>query len=63
MPGSDATVQEAEPQEPCGRPARFAPNNRFGWPKEFLLPLIIEMEIPEVPEAIRGPSPPIDKET
>ncbi len=40
---------------------RFAPNDRYGWPEDFLLPLVIEFEPTEVPEAIRGPSPPIEQ--
>ncbi len=50
----------AEPEPLADVPARFAPNDRYGWPDDFLLPLVIEMETPEVPESIRGPSPPID---
>lgn len=42
-------------------PRRFTPNQRYGWPKDFLLPLIIEIEIPDVPEEIRGPSRPIEQ--
>lgn len=39
---------------------RFAPSGRHGWPDDFRLPLHIEIEIPEIPEEIRGPSPPIE---
>jgi len=41
-------------------PLRFAPNNRYGWPRDFLLPLDIQFEVPEVPEAVSRPSPPIE---
>ncbi len=53
--------EDAAESEPLAdAPARFAPNDRYGWPDDFQLPLVIELETPEVPEAIRGPSPPID---
>ena len=32
------------------------------WPAEIKLPLIINIEIPEVPKEIQGPSPPIEEE-
>ncbi len=45
------------------QPLRFAPNERYGWPKDFLLPLIIEIEVPDVPKEIRGPWKPVVQDT
>ena len=61
-PTAHADVPEighGEPDAAHDEPPRFAPNERYGWPKDFLLPLIVEIEVPDVPEEIRGPSPPI----
>lgn len=52
-------IEDGRPDTTDDAPPRFAPNQRYGWPKDFLLPLIIEIEVPDVPEEIRGPSPPI----
>jgi hypothetical protein len=47
---------KTEPGKPCGKT-----NADFGWPADFQPPLDIKVEPPEVPEKIRGPSPPIGK--
>ncbi len=60
VPETAADAPPAEQEATVDEPLQFAPNQRYGWPEDFLLPLVIEIEIPEVPEAIRGPSPPIE---
>ena len=60
-PGSDdAGARLGEIPVSGDEPLEYAPTNRFDWPEEFRLPLIIDPEVPEVPEGIRGPSPPIE---
>jgi hypothetical protein len=34
----------------------------YKWPADFKLPLVINIETPEVPKEIQGPSPPIEEE-
>jgi hypothetical protein len=34
----------------------------YHWPADFKLPLEIDIESPEVPKEIQGPSPPIEEE-
>ncbi len=34
----------------------------YKWPADFKLPLVINIETPQVPKEIQGPSPPIEEE-
>jgi hypothetical protein len=34
----------------------------YKWPADFKLPLVINIETPEAPKEIQGPSPPIEEE-
>ncbi len=52
---NDPAARSNESPVPGDQPPGFAPGGRFGWPDDFLLPLVVEIEVPEVPEAIRGP--------
>lgn len=42
--------------------ARTADMPAYHWPDDFKLPLVINIETPQVPEEIQGPSPPIEEE-
>jgi hypothetical protein len=52
-------VEHGRPDLTYDAVPRYAPNQRYGWPGDFRIPLIIEIDVPDVPEEIRGPSPPI----
>jgi hypothetical protein len=51
------------PEEPIASAVSRTPDMpAYKWPADFKLPLIINMETPEVPEEIQNPSPPIEEE-
>ncbi len=57
--GPETTRLGGEPS--ADEAPRFAPGGRHAWPDDFRLPLHIDIEIPEIPQGIRGPSPPIEE--
>ena len=42
--------------------SRTADMKDYHWPADFKLPLVINIETPQVPKEIQGPSPPIEEE-
>jgi hypothetical protein len=42
--------------------SRTADMTPYHWPADFKLPLVINIESPQVPKEIQGPSPPIEEE-
>jgi hypothetical protein len=42
--------------------SRTADMPSYHWPADFKLPLVINIETPDVPKEIQGPSPPIEEE-
>jgi len=62
-PENDQPQQQREqpPEKPAEHPLEEPPPG-YQWPADFELPLEIVIELPEVPEQIRDPSPPIEEE-
>ena len=59
-PGEEP-VEESD--EEIDEAPAYDPHAKYGWPAEFMLPLEITVkDLPEVPEGIKGPSPPIEEE-
>jgi hypothetical protein len=55
-------VEEETVEEPIEAPA-YDPHAKYGSPADSILPLeFIITDLPEVPERIKGPSPPIEEE-
>jgi len=58
-----ATANPGEEADPLPPPSDHSGTQRepdYGWPEDFELPLHIEVEVPEIPDAMAEPAAPIE---